>query len=83
MKTFFLIFGLLVSTCSFGQTVETRLAAAMQSMEKDDQFKHAVISLYVIDSKTVEKNSTKIYCHPTIICLVSKCVIFRNYMLSY
>lgn len=54
MKTFFLIFSLLVCTISVGQTVETRLVNAMKAMEKDDQFKHAIISLYVVDSKTGE-----------------------------
>jgi len=61
MKTFFLIFSLLVCTISAGQTVEARLVNAMKALEKDDQFKHAIISLYVVDGKTgkvvFDKNS--------------------------
>lgn len=61
MKTFFLVFGLLAGSVSFGQRVETRLTNAMQTMEKDEQFKHAIISLYIVDSKTgkvvFDKNS--------------------------
>jgi len=61
MKTFFLIFSLFVGTISFGQKIESSLTNAMQAMEKDNQFKHAIISLYVVDSKTgkviFDKNS--------------------------
>ena len=61
MKTFFLIFSLLVSVFSFAQNVEKKIAAAMKKMETDAQFKHASISLYMVDSKTgkvlFDKNS--------------------------
>ncbi len=61
MKTFFLLFGLLTGTVSFSQTIESRLANAFKIFEADGQFKHALISLYVVDSKTgkvvFEKNS--------------------------
>lgn len=61
MKTFFLGFSLLVSTISFAQKDADRLAAAFKTFEADEQFKHATISLYVIDSKTgkpiFDKNS--------------------------
>lgn len=61
MKTFFLVFSLLVSTISFSQKIETRLAAAFKIFSADAWFKHALISLYVIDSKTgkvvLDKNS--------------------------
>ncbi len=61
MKTFFLLFGLIAGSVSYAQTVESLLASAMLNMEKDDQFKHAIISLYIVDSKTgkvvFDKNS--------------------------
>ncbi len=61
MKTVYLLINLLVSTFSFGQTVETKLANAMKGLEKDGQFKHAILSLYVVDSKSgkvvYDKNS--------------------------
>ncbi len=61
MKTFFLIFSLLLSTISFCQPAETRLSTAFKIFEKDAQFKHALISLYVVDGKTgkvvFDKNS--------------------------
>ena len=61
MKTFFLGFSLIVSTISFGQKEVDRLAAAFKIFEADSQFKHAIISLYVVDSKTgkwlFDKNS--------------------------
>lgn len=61
MKTVYLIFGLLISNISFGQNVQARLSMAIKGLEKDAQFKHAVISLYVVDSKTgkvvFDKNS--------------------------
>lgn len=61
MKTFFLVLGLLLVTYSHGQTMHSRLALAVKNMEKDEQFKHAIISLYVVDSKTgkvvFDKNS--------------------------
>ena len=61
MKTFFLGFGLIVSTISFGQKDLDRLTSAFKIFEADSQFKHAIISLYVVDSKTgkplFDKNS--------------------------
>jgi D-alanyl-D-alanine carboxypeptidase/D-alanyl-D-alanine-endopeptidase (penicillin-binding protein 4) len=61
MKTFFLIIGLLISTISFGQTVTVQLDAALKRLETDAQFKHAILSMYVVDSKTgkvvFEKNA--------------------------
>ncbi len=61
MKTFFLVFSLVISTISFGQKYDARLAAAFKVFETDTQFKHATISLYVVDSKTgkvvFDKNS--------------------------
>ena len=61
MKTFFLGFSLIVSTISFGQKEVNRLPDAFKIFEADSQFKHAIISLYVVDSKTgkslFDKNS--------------------------
>ena len=61
MKTVYLLFSLLVSINSFGQKIETRLANAFKNLEGDSQFKHAIISLYVMKSNTgkvvFDKNS--------------------------
>ena len=61
MKTVYLIIGLLASAISFGQNVGARLTAAMKGLEGDAQFKHAILSMYVVDSKTgkliYDKNS--------------------------
>lgn len=61
MKTFFVGFSLLVSAISFGQKDAERLTAAFKVFENDNQFKHASISLYVVDTKTgkvvFDKNS--------------------------
>ncbi len=61
MKTFFWVFSLLISGISFGQKTEERLASAFKTFETDTQFKHATISLYVVDTKTgkvmFDKNS--------------------------
>ena len=45
---------LLTCFCSnlSAQNIETKLAAAISILEKDLQFKHAIISLYVADAKT-------------------------------
>jgi len=61
MKTFYLLISLLAASVSFGQTVSSRLEAAIKNIETDAQFKHAILSLYVVDSKTgkviVDKNA--------------------------
>lgn len=38
--------------CVKAQTVQQQLSAALQQLEKDSQFTHAMISFYVADSKT-------------------------------
>ena len=43
---------LLIPVFSFSQTVQDRLSSALSSFQKDDQFKHALMSLYVVNSKT-------------------------------
>ncbi|MEI9959174.1 MAG: D-alanyl-D-alanine carboxypeptidase [Ferruginibacter sp.] len=50
-----------VSGFVFAQNIETKLSDAFKVFENDSQFKHAMISLYVIDTKTgkvvFDKNS--------------------------
>ena len=61
MKTFFLGFGLIISTLSFAQKDAERIATAYRALETDDQLKHASVSLYITDTKTgkvvFDKNS--------------------------
>ena len=61
MKTFFLLFSLAFTAISFAQKTEGRLSNAFKIFETDSQFKHAMISLYVVDTKTgkvvFDKNS--------------------------
>jgi D-alanyl-D-alanine carboxypeptidase/D-alanyl-D-alanine-endopeptidase (penicillin-binding protein 4) len=61
MKTFFLGFSLLISNVSFGQKPESRLADAYKVFEADGQFKHALISLFIVETNTgkvlFDKNS--------------------------
>lgn len=67
MKTVYLLFSLctasfgLVTTISYAQKPEDRLSKAFKVFEADTQFKHAIISLYVLDTKTgkviFDKNS--------------------------
>jgi D-alanyl-D-alanine carboxypeptidase/D-alanyl-D-alanine-endopeptidase (penicillin-binding protein 4) len=52
MKTVYLFICLLGAAVSFGQPAELRLAGAFKTFENDMQFKHAIISLYVVNSKT-------------------------------
>ena len=46
---------------TLAQNIDVKLSTALKQMEKDAQFKHAIISLYVVDSKTgkivFDKNS--------------------------
>ncbi len=61
MKTVSLFICLVLCSFSFGQHISSQLEAAIKTLEGDEQFKHAIVSLYVIDSKTAtvvyEKNS--------------------------
>ena len=61
MKTVCLIFSLVMSAISFCQSLQTRLTNAIKGLEDNQQFKHAIISLYVVDTKTgkviFDKNS--------------------------
>lgn len=63
MKKVFLLFigCLLLSSGSYAQSVSQRLQNTFTAFEKDEQLKHAISSLYVIDAKTgqvvFDKNS--------------------------
>lgn len=50
-----------ISSISFAQKIDVKLDDAMKKMEADEQFKHASISLFVVDDKTgktvYDKNS--------------------------
>ena len=52
MKTVYFFISLLITGFSFGQKVASSLATAYKNLEKDSQFKHASISLYIVNSKT-------------------------------
>lgn len=53
MKTVFFLFGLITtSLLASAQAIELKLQKAMQQFESDEQNKHALISLHVINSKT-------------------------------
>jgi len=49
-----LMITLLVCICSNikAQNIDARLTAAIKGLETDAQFKHAILSMYVVDSKT-------------------------------
>ena len=61
MKTILLLFGSGLYSFSLAQNMQTRIAAAIKDLEADGQFKHAILGLYVVDSKTgipvFDKNS--------------------------
>jgi serine-type D-Ala-D-Ala carboxypeptidase/endopeptidase (penicillin-binding protein 4) len=61
MRTIFSIVSLLISNIIFAQDVSKQLQEKIAALEKDPQFKHAIVSMYVVDSKTgkviFEKNS--------------------------
>lgn len=52
MKTKILLASLLFAVFSYGQPVSQQLNMALQKLEADAQFKHAIISMYVVDNKT-------------------------------
>jgi D-alanyl-D-alanine carboxypeptidase/D-alanyl-D-alanine-endopeptidase (penicillin-binding protein 4) len=61
MKTFYLFISLMAATISYGQAISSKLNTAVKTLERDNQFKHAIVSLYVVESKTgkviLDKNS--------------------------
>ena len=54
----------------FGQDVAAQLQNGISNLEKDPQFKHAILSMYVVDSKTgkviesteIAKTTARIIC---------------------
>src|SRR4030095_16567514 len=53
MKTYSLMIGLLfASIFSFAQTVQQHLSNAVQILLKDEQVKHAILSMYVVEPNT-------------------------------
>ncbi len=56
-----MLIGLLFSSFSFGQSITEQLNAALKKLQGDEQFKHAILSIYVAESKTgkviVDKNA--------------------------
>ena len=61
MKTVCLLIGLTGTIFSAAQPLTVQLNSSLNQMEKDEQFRHSILSLYVIDSKTgavvFDKNS--------------------------
>jgi serine-type D-Ala-D-Ala carboxypeptidase/endopeptidase (penicillin-binding protein 4) len=52
MKYIFLTFLSCICLSAVAQNADAKLAAAIKQLEADAQFKHAILSLYVVDSKT-------------------------------
>jgi D-alanyl-D-alanine carboxypeptidase/D-alanyl-D-alanine-endopeptidase (penicillin-binding protein 4) len=52
MKTTLLLIGSLLGLFCYGQDVAQQLNAAVKKLEADSQFKHAIVSMYVVESKT-------------------------------
>lgn len=52
MKTTLLGISLLLTFFSYGQDIASQINTALQKLEADAQFKHAIISMYVVDGKT-------------------------------
>jgi D-alanyl-D-alanine carboxypeptidase/D-alanyl-D-alanine-endopeptidase (penicillin-binding protein 4) len=63
MKKVCLIIYLFIPEFLFSQDIATQLSLSIKKLESDDQFKHAIISLYVADGKTgkvvFDKNGAK------------------------
>jgi serine-type D-Ala-D-Ala carboxypeptidase/endopeptidase (penicillin-binding protein 4) len=61
MRTVFCVLSLFFCETIFGQDVAVQLQKGITNLEKDPLFKHAIVSLYVVDSKTgkviFDKNS--------------------------
>ncbi len=52
MKTILLLISLFAATFSFTQNITLKLSDAINKLEADAQFKHAILSMYVVDTKT-------------------------------
>ena len=61
MRTIFCVLSLFFCITIFGQNVTMQLQNGITNLEKNPQFKHAILSMYVVDSKTgkvvFDKNS--------------------------
>jgi serine-type D-Ala-D-Ala carboxypeptidase/endopeptidase (penicillin-binding protein 4) len=61
VKTFFLTLYTCICSVATAQNITIQLSAAIKKLESDEQFKHAIVSMYVVDSKTgkvvFEKNA--------------------------
>ena len=61
MKTVYFFIALFSCIFTFGQPVANQLDIALKKLDADEQFKHAILSMYVVDSKTgtvvYDKNS--------------------------
>ncbi len=49
MRFFFLLFVINIFYPAFSQSVNEKVSAAIQKLEADSQFKHGIISLYIVD----------------------------------
>ena len=52
MKTILPGISLLFTVFCYGQDITSQLNTALQKLEADAQFKHAIVSMYVVDGKT-------------------------------
>ena len=61
MKTIFLTVYACICSVAMAQNITVQLSTAINKLESDEQFKHAIISMYVVDSKmgkvVFEKNA--------------------------
>jgi D-alanyl-D-alanine carboxypeptidase/D-alanyl-D-alanine-endopeptidase (penicillin-binding protein 4) len=61
MKTVYLFICLLVFKTAFAQDIAGKLFNAMNKLEKDSQFSHSILSIFIVDTKTgkplFERNS--------------------------
>ena len=65
MRTIFCVLSLFFCITIFGQDVTIQVQNGITNLEKDPQFKHAILSMYVVDSKTgkvvFEKNMQSVF----------------------
>ncbi|MEO8770391.1 MAG: D-alanyl-D-alanine carboxypeptidase [Ferruginibacter sp.] len=61
MRTFYLLMALLFCKISFSQDIKKKIDDAMNKLAVDEQFKHSILSMYLVDGKTgkvlYDKNS--------------------------
>lgn len=93
MKYLFISGLILLAYGTTGQSIKDKLSSAINNLEKDIQFKHAILSMYVMDSKTgktvFEKNAAlgmapascqKIITSVTAMDLLGKDFQFKTYI---